>query len=117
GRRGGLRPPLAGAPRRGGGQAPPGGGTPPRFPAGGWEAWPPQERTMRAMGRAAAGRRRARTPSTAGSSRRVVEECVGVALLGASLLAALGLASLHPGAPVVGPAAVADRARVGGAAA
>jgi DNA segregation ATPase FtsK/SpoIIIE, S-DNA-T family len=70
---------------------------------------------MRAMGRAAAGRRRARTSSTAGSSRRVVEECIGVALLAASLLAALGLASFDPGDPVFARAAVANRAGVLGA--
>jgi S-DNA-T family DNA segregation ATPase FtsK/SpoIIIE len=45
----------------------------------------------------------------------VVEECVGVALLGIALLAVLGLASFDPADPVFSRAAVANRAGMVGA--
>jgi S-DNA-T family DNA segregation ATPase FtsK/SpoIIIE len=67
------------------------------------------------MARAAAGRRRARRQAATGFPRRVVEECVGVALLGIALLAALGLASFDPADPVFSRMAVANRAGVIGA--
>ena len=67
------------------------------------------------MARAAVGRRRSRSGTGAGLSRRVVVECVGVALLGAALLGALGLASFEPADPVFARTAVANRAGVVGA--
>ncbi|TFG96531.1 MAG: hypothetical protein E4H11_03280, partial [Myxococcales bacterium] len=82
------------------------------FLPGGREAWP---RTERFMARAAVGRRRTRRQAVAGFPRRVVEECVGVALLGIALLAVLGLASFDPADPVFSRAAVANRAGMVGA--
>ncbi len=68
------------------------------------------------MARAAVGRRRARQRGAAGFSRRVLEECAGIALLGTALLAALGLASFDPADPIFSRTAVANRAGVLGAA-
>ncbi len=68
------------------------------------------------MARAAVGRRRARPQAAAGFSRRVLEECVGVALLGTALLAALGLASFDGALdPALSRTAVGNRAGLLGA--
>src|SRR5262245_65761961 len=67
------------------------------------------------MARAALGRRRARPQAAAGFSRRVLEECVGVALLGTALLAALGLASFDAAAPALSRTTVGNRAGLLGA--
>src|SRR5262245_49241914 len=67
------------------------------------------------MARSAVGRRRARQTAAAGFSRRVLEECAGVVLLGTALLVALGLASFDPADPILSRTAVGNRAGVLGA--
>jgi len=67
------------------------------------------------MARAAVGRRRTRRQAAAGFPRRVVEECLGVGLVGIALLVALGLASYDPADPVFSRAAVANQAGMLGA--
>src|SRR5512145_2653227 len=67
------------------------------------------------MARAAVGRRRARQQGAVGSSRRVLEECAGVALLGTALLALLGLATFDAADPILSSRPVANRGGVLGA--
>jgi len=63
---------------------------------------------------AARGRRSGAKPETSASSR-IFEECVGIALLGFSLLALLGLATYSPADPLFSRAEVANRAGMAGA--
>jgi len=68
------------------------------------------------VARAAAGRRRTTRRSVTPISRRWIEECAGIALLGASLLAALALLTYSPADPIFERALVANRAGIIGAA-
>jgi S-DNA-T family DNA segregation ATPase FtsK/SpoIIIE len=68
------------------------------------------------VAKAAAGRRRTQGRPAAPISRRWVEECAGIALVGAALLAALALLTYSPADPIFERALVANRAGVIGAA-
>jgi len=67
------------------------------------------------VARAAARGRRSGAKRELAISRRVLEECTGVALLGASILAALALATYSPSDPILERAEVANRAGMAGA--
>ena len=67
------------------------------------------------MARAAAGRRSSKNSGSAKATSRVVRECVGVALLGLTLLLVLGLWTFAPDDPVFEAGAVTNRAGVFGA--
>jgi len=69
------------------------------------------------MARAAAKTRRSRSAAREIISRRVVQECVGVGLLGLALLLALALASFSPADPVFEAVRVENRAGAFGASA
>jgi S-DNA-T family DNA segregation ATPase FtsK/SpoIIIE len=68
------------------------------------------------VARTAARKRGSESRSSAPISRRIVEECLGFGLLGASLLALLALATYAPADPIFERAEVANRAGVIGAA-
>jgi S-DNA-T family DNA segregation ATPase FtsK/SpoIIIE len=69
------------------------------------------------MARAAARGRRSRSAAREVISRRVVQECLGVGLLGLALLLALALASFSPADPVFEAVSVENRAGIVGASA
>ena len=69
------------------------------------------------MARAAAKARRAKEVTEEAGSSSIVQECVGVALIGLALLLALALGSFSPGDPAFEAAPVQNRAGIFGASA
>jgi len=67
------------------------------------------------VARATARKRRSSPKLDSSASRRILEECVGVALLGLALLALLALATYSDADPVLENTAVANRAGIAGA--